>query len=56
MDETRWRKASRSTGVNNCLELHPDGWVRDSKDPHHRALAVDLHALLAAARAVRPTR
>ncbi|MFI6725932.1 DUF397 domain-containing protein [Streptomyces atratus] len=34
--ELRWRRSSRSTGMNNCVEAAPfgDGWlaVRDSKD------------------------
>ena len=56
MDQTRWRKATRSDGANNCVEIHPDGWVRDSKDPHHRPLAVNLHALLSAIHTNRLTR
>lgn len=49
MDETRWRKPARSNGANTCVELHPDGAVRDSKHPGP-TLPVDVHAL---ARAVK---
>lgn len=50
MDHTRWRKATLSDGVNNCVEIHPDGAVRDSKHPG-AVLRVDLASLLAAVRA-----
>lgn len=50
MDETRWRKPARSEGQTNCVELHPDGWVRDSKHPDGPALPVDLDALVKAIR------
>lgn len=42
----KWRKASRSEGLNNCVELANVGMVRDSKNPAGPALAVDLTGLL----------
>lgn len=55
MDETRWRKPARSTGQSNCVELHPDGAVRDSKSPVPM-IRVDLATLVGAVRrgVVRP--
>lgn len=32
-DDRRWRKSSRSTDSSTCVELHPTGAVRDSKNP-----------------------
>ncbi|OLF11587.1 hypothetical protein BLA60_11615 [Actinophytocola xinjiangensis] len=43
-----WRKSSRSQGANTCVELHPAGLVRDSKNPAGPTLSVDLAGLLAA--------
>lgn len=45
-----WRKSSRSQGANTCVELHPAGLVRDSKNPAGPTLTVDLAGLLAAVR------
>lgn len=32
LDEDRWRKSSRSAQTSDCVELHPDGAARDSKN------------------------
>jgi hypothetical protein len=48
-DERRWRKSS--TDSSTCVELHPDGAVRDSKHPHGPVLRVELAGLLRAAKA-----
>ena len=47
--DTVWRKSSRSSGQGGeCVELAYAGAMRDSKNPHGPALAVDLTPLLAA--------
>ena len=43
--EIRWKKSSRSEGVNNCVEVTPDA-LRDTKNPG-TSLPVDLARLLA---------
>jgi Domain of unknown function (DUF397) len=52
MTEYRWRKASRSTGSEDCVEVAivGSGAVRDSKNPAGPILAVDLSGLLVAAK------
>lgn len=47
-----WRKSSFTQGANNCVELHPTGKVRDSKNPSGGTLEVGLAALLRAVRRV----
>jgi len=46
-----WRKSSRSSGEDTCVELANTGAVRDSKNPVGPVLAVDVDALLAAVKA-----
>jgi len=55
MDVTNvvWRKASRSGGNNQCVELSNVGGVRDSKNPHGPVLTVDVQWLVEAAKAGR---
>lgn len=48
MEQTRWRRPRRSDGANNCVELHPDGWLRDSKDPERWLRMPVAHVVLAA--------
>jgi hypothetical protein len=46
-----WRKSSRSSAENTCVELSvglPRTRVRDSKNPAGPTLAVDLEVLLTA--------
>ena len=47
-DAARWRKAKRSQNDGACVELHPDGAVRDSKNPAGPILALDLDSLVSA--------
>jgi hypothetical protein len=49
----RWRKSSRSTATETCIELAYAGLVRDSKNPTGPALAVELTALIGAVKASR---
>lgn len=49
-DTVTWRKASRSTATDTCVELAYLGAVRDSKNPAGPALHVDLVRLLTAAK------
>lgn len=49
----KWRKSSASGPDTDCVELHPAGAVRDSKNPTGVALAVDLHQMVAAVKAGR---
>jgi hypothetical protein len=42
----KWKKASRSEGASNCIELANAGMVRDSKNPAGPTLTVDLTGLL----------
>lgn len=43
----RWRKSTRSTAQDTCVELANVGMVRDSKNPAGPALSVGLAELLA---------
>lgn len=44
-----WRKSRRSGGEGgNCVEVAPDGRLRDSKNPDGPVLRVDLGAFLGA--------
>lgn len=55
-ESSRWRKSTRSQSQGACVELHPTGAVRDSKNPTGPTLTGDLGALLSAARGYRITR
>lgn len=46
-----WRKSSRSSGQDTCVELAYDGAVRDSKNPTGPVLSLPLGGLLAAVKA-----
>ncbi|WP_084734889.1 DUF397 domain-containing protein [Actinophytocola xinjiangensis] len=48
-----WRKSSRTQGQTNCVEIHPQGLVRDSKQRSGPHLRVDLATLTAAIKAGR---
>jgi hypothetical protein len=52
-DYDRWRKSTRSGGQGDCVELHPAGELRDSKNASGPTLAVDLAALIAAVKSDR---
>lgn len=43
----RWRKSSRSSGQDTCVELAHNIAVRDSKNPIGPVLVADVKALLA---------
>lgn len=43
-----WRKSSRSSGEDTCIELANIGAVRDSKNPVGPVLVADVAALLTA--------
>lgn len=54
MTEPRWRKSSRSTSGDSCVELaHTLRAVRDSKNPVGLTLVGDVPQLLAAVRSGR---
>lgn len=48
MENTTWRKSTRSGSQSNCVELAAYGAVRDSKNPTGPVLSVDITALVAA--------
>lgn len=54
--EAAWKRASRSEGANNCVELAWAGAVRDTKNPAGGMLRVALGGLLTAVKADRLTR
>lgn len=58
LDDRLWRKAraSGTQGGSDCVELHPVGAVRDSKNPSGGHLDVPLTGLVAAAKAYSLTR
>lgn len=53
MQEERWRKSSFSDGAEICIELHPEGAVRDSKNPDGPTIRSDLRHLIAAVKSDR---
>ena len=55
-DDARWRKSRRSQDQGACVELHPSGAVRDSKNPGGPRLTLEVGGLLAAVKADRLTR
>lgn len=56
-NDAGWRKSSFSGGEGGeCLELHPAGAVRDSKNPGGSRLEVAWAQLVVAAKADRFTR
>lgn len=55
-DDNKWRKSTRSQGGDSaCIELHPAGSVRDSKNASGPQLAVEFAGLVAAVKAGRIT-
>lgn len=54
--DPRWRKSVRSQDEGACVELHPTGALRDSKNSAGPQLRVDLGALLTTVKANRLTR
>ncbi len=54
--DNRWRKASFTQDQGACVELHPDGAVRDSKDPRGPVIVVGFAGLVAAVKADQLTR
>lgn len=54
MTQPRWRKSSRSTSGDSCVELADTlKAIRDSKNPTGPVLAVDLSPFLATVKAGR---
>jgi len=49
----KWRKSSWSAQETACVELAPQGLLRDSKNPDGPVLPVSLPTLLAAVKAGR---
>lgn len=48
-NDSRWRKASASGGEGGqCIQVHPTGALRDSKNPFGPVLVVDADRLVAA--------
>ena len=57
LPQAKWRKATCSGGEGgNCVEVHPAGAVRDSKNPAGPTILVELGGLLAAVRGDRLSR
>ena len=52
----RWRKSTRSAQDTDCVEVHPDGAIRDSKNPGGPRLTLEVSRLLAAVKADRIAR
>ena len=51
---TRWRKSSRSTNTDSCVEIaHTLDQVRDSKNTNGPTLRADVQRLIAEVRAGR---
>lgn len=49
LNDQRWRKAKASgTQGTECVELHPAGAVRDSKNPDGPRLNADISGLISA--------
>jgi hypothetical protein len=46
-----WRKSSRSSGQDTCVELAREGAVRDSKNPSGPVLVLDTAGLVDAVKA-----
>jgi hypothetical protein len=44
----KWRKSSYSGPDTDCVELHPDGAVRDSKNPDGPQLRASIVGLVTA--------
>lgn len=47
----KWRKSSRSTATDTCVELAPAGLMRDSKNPTGPIIAADWSALISLVKA-----
>ncbi|HEX3778551.1 MAG TPA: DUF397 domain-containing protein [Pseudonocardiaceae bacterium] len=47
-DTIRWRKSTCSNSTSSCVELAPEGLVRDSKNPHGPILKIRWDGLIVA--------
>lgn len=52
----KWRTSSFSGEQTDCVQLHPDGAVRDSKNPNGPSLELPFARLVSAVKAGRLTR
>lgn len=50
-NDNRWRKSRRSQNEGACVELHPTGALRDSKNPAGPVLEVRFGGLVSAVKA-----
>jgi hypothetical protein len=55
-NDKRWRKSRRSQNEGACVELHPTGALRDSKNPAGPILKVRFSGLVSSVKAGHLTR
>jgi len=54
--DNRWRKTTFSETQGACIEVHPDGALRDSKNPSGPVLLLPAAGLVTFAKGVTTTR
>lgn len=55
-NDNRWKKSTFTQDQGACVELHPEGAVRDSKDPKGPNLLLSFAGLVSAVKADSLTR